>query len=147
LLDADWKATEELDSRFRGQFSGIFGSPLGPDTIESLAETYLFRQQVEAIKGRKVPDRLREVRDRLPSDAEAKAEEGARRMEEAAGGLPSEAQDLVRMKSREFRDYVRDQLRRQINALLPVIDEVSKLFDPSNLDRDFSRQELTDILR
>ncbi|MEE8525163.1 MAG: hypothetical protein V3T72_14595, partial [Thermoanaerobaculia bacterium] len=51
-IDDDWKVTVDLDKDFLVRFSGMFFGPLGNQTIEDLAERYLFEREVDRLNGR-----------------------------------------------------------------------------------------------
>jgi archaellum component FlaC len=145
-LDNTWSITQDLDSKFRGQFQGAFLSPISNETVEKLAQVYLFREQLGRIKDRDAAGKLNEYRDRVP-DKLQNMEESLRSMDDPIETLPDAVRDLARSRNKDFKEYVHDRIRRQMEMLLPAIDDLKKLLTPSNLDADFGRQELESMLR
>lgn len=146
VIDGIWKITEELDSKFREKFQGAFLSPLSNETIEALAQRYLFREQFRRMNDRDVQRKMEEYLKTFPEKMK-QIEESVRLREEPIDTLPSEVRDLARSRNRDFQSYVHDRIKRQMELLLPAIDDLKKLLTPSNLEADFSRQELEDMLR
>ncbi len=146
LIESDWKITEELDKKFRDQFQGVFLSPLSNETVETLAEQYLFRQQLQAINGLGGSTKLEEYRARLAAHPE-NMEQALQPLDGVIASLPPEIQDLASLRNEEFRTFVRDRIKRQMEALLPAIDDLKRMLEPANVERDFSREELERMLR
>ncbi len=46
------------------------------------------------------------------------------------------------MENEGFKEYVRDQLMQRVKEKLPLIEPIAETLDPSNIDREFSREEL-----
>ena len=42
---------------------------------------------------------------------------------------------------------MRERIKRQIELLLPAIDDLKGMLEPSNVERDFSREEVDRMLR
>jgi hypothetical protein len=145
-LDSTWKITHDLDSKFRGQFQGAFLSPISNETVEALTQLYLFREQLGKIKDRDAARKLDEYREKLPEPVKG-IEESLRSMDYAIETLPDGVRDLAKSRNKELQEYVHDRIKRQMELLLPAIDELKKLLTPSNLDADFNRQELESMLR
>jgi hypothetical protein len=145
-LDSTWKITQDLDAKFRGQFQGAFLSPISNETMETLAQSYFFREQLGKIKDRDAVRKLDEYRDRLPEKLK-NIEESLHSMEDPIDALPSEVRDMAKSRNKDFQEYVGDRIKRQMELLLPAIDDLKKLLTPSNLDTDFNRQELEGMLR
>jgi molecular chaperone GrpE (heat shock protein) len=145
-IDSTWKITQDLDSKFRGQFQGAFLSPISNETVEKLAQIYLFREQLGKIKDRDAARTLDEYREKLPRQTK-NIEESLRSMEAPIETLPNEVRDLAKSRNKDFQEYVRDRIKRQMELLLPAIDDLKKLLTSSNLEADFSRQELESLLR
>jgi len=145
-LDSTWKITQDLDSKFRGQFQGAFLSPISNETVERLAQNYLFREQLGKIRDRDAASKLNDYRDRLP-DQMKNIEESLRSFDNPIETLPSEVQDLAKSRNRYFQEYVHDRIKRQMELLLPAIADLKTLLTPSNLEADFSRQDLESMLR
>jgi len=145
-LDSTWKITQDLDAKFRGQFQGAFLSPISNETMETLAQSYFFREQLGKIKDRDAVQKLDEYRDRLPEKLK-NIEESLHSMDDPIDALPSEVRDMAKSRNKDFQEYVGDRIKRQMELLLPAIDDLKKLLTPSNLDTDFNRQELEGMLR
>jgi hypothetical protein len=60
--------------------------------------------------------------------------------------LPDEVRDFARSRYREFREFVHDRIRTQIEQLLPAMDDLKTMTKPSNLNEDFGREELASML-
>jgi hypothetical protein len=60
--------------------------------------------------------------------------------------LPDDVRELARSMTGDFRAYLRDRIKTQIESLLPIIDDLKKTMTPSNLDTDLNRQELESML-
>jgi hypothetical protein len=144
-LDGTWRITEALDAKFRGQFQGAFLRPISSDTVETLAQRYQFREQLGRITGRDAVRKLEDTRDRL-RDKTKELEESLRYMEEPIGTLPSEVRDLANSRNRDFREYVSARMKGHMEQLVPAIEDLKTLLTPSNIDADFGRQELENML-
>jgi hypothetical protein len=146
LVDEDWKITVELDRTFRDQFQGVFLSPLSNETVETLAEKYLFEQQLKAITGLGGAAKLEEHRRRLDAFVES-MEKALQPMNDIVASLPPEVQELATLRNTEFRAFVRERIKRQMEALLRSIEDLKRMLEPSNVERDFNRDELVAMLR
>jgi hypothetical protein len=146
-LDTDWKLTEELDGKFRDKFKGIFIQPLGRETVEQLAESYLFRQHLDEVGRRGAQGRLNELVGRVQGDADAALDQGLRPVDAIIDRAPAEIRDLARLENQKFKDHVHAKLRERIQAMLPAIRELAELFDPGRMAKDFGREELENSLR
>jgi hypothetical protein len=146
LIESDWKITEELDRKFRDQFQGVFLSPLSNETVETLAEQYLFRQQLQTINGLGGAARLDEYRARLAAHSEI-MERALQPLDGVVPSLPPEIQELAKLRNDEFRAFVRERIKRQMEALLPAIEDLKRMLEAANVERDFSREELERMLR
>lgn len=145
-LERDFELTEELDQKFREEFQGVFVSPLSNETIETLAEKFLFKQHLEAIKDQRGDAKLEEFRALLPEHTQD-MEEGLKPLENVVEDLPSEVREFAQLRHEEFRKFVREQMRRHVEALLPHIEELKSMLEPSNMEDDFSREEVETMLR
>ena len=145
-IDEDWKITEELDRRFRDQFQGVFLSPLSNETVETLAEKYLFEQQLRAITGLGGAAKLEEHRARLDAFVES-MDKALQPMNDVVPILPPEVQELAALRNKEFRAFVRERIKRQMEALLQSIEDLKRMLEPSTVESDFSRAPLEQMLR
>jgi hypothetical protein len=141
-LDTDWKLTEELDSKFRDKFKGVFIAPLGDDTLEQLVEGRMFRQELEEVTRKGVHSRARELASNLQSQTSSELDNFFRQFDDLVARAPDEIREMAKMKNEEFKRAVKDKLRERIDRMLPVIRLLAELFAPSNLQREFSRDEL-----
>lgn len=147
-LDIVFKRTKDLDDQFKAKFQGALLSPLSNETIETLAQHYLFNEQFSKIKDRELPDKLKDIQEELPEQV-IKIDDKLREMVDkvsSTDGLPDEVRNVVREMTEGFRGYLRDRIKNQIDSLLPIIDELKRLMIPSNLDQDLNRQELESML-
>ncbi|MBI4566522.1 MAG: hypothetical protein HY716_17730 [Planctomycetes bacterium] len=147
LIDEDWKRTEELDGKFREKFKGVFIAPLGNETIEQLAERYLFQKHLEDAKRPGASSKASSAASEWPALVSGSLDQTFRAADDAVARVPDAVRDLARMKNDEFKRHVERRLKEGIDRLLPIILEISRIFDPSNLDREFSREELERLLR
>ena len=69
-------------------------------------------------------------------------EEALKPLEEVAASVPPEIRELAALRNKEFREFVRERIERQIRTLLPLIEELKQMVEPSALERDFSREDL-----
>ncbi len=147
-LDIVFKRTKDLDDQFKAKFQGALLSPLSNETIETMAQHYLFKEQFDKIKDRDLPEKLQDIQEELPEQV-IKIDDKLRELVESVSstdGLPDEVRNVAREMTEEFRAYLRDRIKTQIDILLPIIDELKKLMIPSNLDQDLNRQELESML-
>ncbi|AKQ66820.1 hypothetical protein A176_003732 [Myxococcus hansupus] len=146
-LDVDWKLTEELDGKFRDKFKGIFIQALGNETVEQLAESYLFRQHLEEVTRQGAASKLKALPRGLQDEADKALSQGLRPLDDLVGRVPEDVRELARLKSQKFKDHVRDRLTARIQALLPAIVDLAESFETGNLSKDFSREDLERSLR
>ena len=142
LVEVDWKLTEELNAKFQDKFKGIFVSSLSSETIEQLADKYLFQQHLEDVKRRGASAKAKDIAGRLERDVESAVDQALRPVDDSVSGVSDEVRELARLTSKEFKEYVRTHVREHIVTLLPVIEELQTMLEPSSLDRDFSRDDL-----
>jgi archaellum component FlaC len=147
-LEIVWSRTTDLDQQFKSQFQGAFLSPVSNETREKLGQRYLFQEQLRRVNDRNVVDVLNQIRDRLPE--QMKSMEGGLDVlndpMELLNNAPSEVRDLLASGNRNFRDFVHDRIKLQIDALLPAVDDLKRTLAPSNLGEDFGREELESML-
>jgi len=115
------------------------------ETVEQWAQLYIFRGVLEDIKGKDAVRKLGDIRDALP-DQMKNIVERLSVMDDAIDSLPIDVRDLARLRDKDFRAFVRDQIERQMGLLIPAIDELKELLVPSHLDEDFGREELKSML-
>jgi len=147
-LEIVWSRTTDLDQQFKSQFQGAFLSPVSNETREKLGQRYIFQEQLRRVNDRNVVDVLNQIRDRLPE--QMKSMEGGLDVlddpMELLNNAPSEVRDLLASGNRNFRDFVHDRIKLQIDALLPAVDDLKRTLAPSNLGEDFGREELESML-
>lgn len=146
-IDTDWKLTEELDGKFRDKFKGIFIQSLGNETIEQLAESYLFRQHLEDVTRKDAAGKLKALPGNIQSEVDSALDKGLRPIDDLVNRVPEEVRELARLGNERFKAHVRARLKERIQSILPAILELAALWDPNNLSRDFSREELERTLR
>jgi hypothetical protein len=147
-LDLVFRRTKDLDDQFKSKFHGALLSPLSNETVETLSQQHLFREILDKIKDRDLPERLANIQEKLPEQV-IKIDDKLRELVESVSGmseLPDEAKGVAREMTGGFRDYLRDRIKSQVETLLPIIDELKKEMIPSNLDQDLNREELKNML-
>lgn len=145
-LDNTWTITKSLDEQFRCKFQGAFLGTVDDKTVETLAQADFYRNEVAKIRDRNALERINNYRRTLPEQL-SRVEESLRAMDDPIDSLPDEVKDMAKSMSREFRDYVHDQIKSRMEALAPNVEAMAKLVAPSNLDEEFNRNELTSMLR
>lgn len=147
-LDLVFRRTKDLDDQFKSKFQGALLSPLSNETIETLSQKNLFKETLDKIKDRELPERLANIQEQLPEQV-IKIDDSLRELAESISGmseLPDEARDVAREMTGGFRDYLRDRIKSQVEMLLPILDELKKDMIPSNLEQDLNREELANML-
>lgn len=143
-FDIVFKRTQYIDAQFRERYKGAIFS-MDDETIEQWAQLYIFRGVLEDIKGKDAMRKLGDIRDALPEQMKNIVERLSG-MDDAIDSLPMDVRDFARMRDKDFRAFVRDQIERQMGLLIPAIDELKQLLVPSHLDEDFGREELKSML-
>jgi uncharacterized protein YqgV (UPF0045/DUF77 family) len=147
-LDLVFRRTKDLDDQFKSKFQGALLSPLSNETIETLSQQHLFKEVLDKIKDRDLPEKLANIQEELPEQV-IKIDDKLRELVESVSEmseLPDEARDAAREMTGGFRDYLRDRIKSQVEMLLPIIDELKKEMIPANLDQDLNREELMNML-
>ncbi|MGC1299981.1 MAG: hypothetical protein WA869_33565, partial [Alloacidobacterium sp.] len=129
-------------------FQGALLSPLSNETIETLAQHYMFKEQIDKIKDRDITKRIDEITEELPEQV-IKIDESLRSLGESVSGvsgLPDDVRDLTKSMTKEFQEFLRGRIQSQVTSLLPALDDLKKLMTPSNLDEDINRKELESML-
>jgi hypothetical protein len=147
-LDITWQRTQNLDDQFKTKFQGALLSPLSNETIETLAQHYMFKEQIDKIKDRDITKRIDEITEELPEQV-IKIDESLRSLGESVSGvsgLPDDVRDLTKSMTKEFQEFLRGRIQSQVTSLLPALDDLKKLMTPSNLDEDLNRKELESML-
>ena len=147
-LDLVFKRTKDLDDQFKAKFQGALLSPLSNETIETLAQHRLFKDQFDKLKDRDLSRRLEDIQEELPEQV-IKIDDKLRELVDSVSdtsGLPDEVRQVTREMTGDFREYVRERIKTQVEALLPIIDELKALMIPANLDHDLNREELESML-
>ena len=145
-VEENWKVTAELDKTFRTEFVGVFTSPLSNETIETLAERHLFEKQVTVTTGRDGDRKLLEHLDRL-QDFRERFDASLAPLDEIAPEMPEELRDLVSLRNKEFRAYVRERIDHHMRALLHVIPDLHRMIEPAALERELGRKDLEEMLQ
>jgi hypothetical protein len=143
-----FKRTKELDDQFKAKFQGALLSPLSNETVETMVRHQIFKEQFDKIKDRDLPRRLQDIQEELPQQL-IKIDDRLRELVESVpdtDGLPDDVRELARSMTGDFRAYLRERIKTQIESLLPIIDDLKKSMTPSNLDTDLNRQELEGML-
>ncbi len=147
-LEIVFKRTKDLDDQFKAKFQGALLSPLSNETVETLAQRQIFKDQFDRIKDRDLARKLQDIQEELPEQV-IKIDDSMRDLVGAVpevDGLADDVRELARSMTGDFRDYLRDRITTQIEALLPIIDDLKKTMTPSNLDTDLNREELESML-
>jgi len=147
LIDRNWKVTEELAKQFQSRFSGIFTAPLTSDTLETLTESYMFRQAIDGINGRGVSGKIDDTRRLLSDSVSETVGKAVQPLEDMSLDWPSELKEAARLSNDHFREYVRGKLKSQIDLALNSLGELRILLDPPKVVADFTREELDAMLR
>ena len=90
--------------------------------------------------------RLDEHRARSAAYAES-MEKALQPMDDVVATLPPEVQELAKLRNKEFQAYVRERIKRQMEALLQSIEDLKRMLEPSTVESDFSRAQLEQMLR
>src|SRR5262249_37325000 len=106
-----------------------------------------FRRQLEEVARLQPVDRLKELEEHLLSDVQQALDPSLERISAIVAQAPEEIRAEALLQDKQFRELVYSRLREQISALLPAVHTLKELFDPSNLDREFSREELVGVLK
>jgi len=147
-LDLVFRRTKDIDDQFKSKFQGALLSPLSNETVETLSQQHLFKEVFDKIKDRELPERLANIQEQLPEQV-IKIDDKLRELVDSVSNLselPDEARSVTREMTGGFRDYVRDRIKSQVEALLPILDELKKDLIPSNLNQDLNREELENML-
>jgi len=147
-LDLVFKRTKDLDDQFKAKFQGALLSPLSNETLETLSQQFLFKERLDKIKDRNLPERLANIQEELPEQV-IRIDDRLRELAESVSGiseLPDDARDVAREMTGGFRDYLRERIKSQVETLLPIIDDLKKEMIPANLDQDLNREELKNML-
>ena len=147
LIDRNWKVTEEMAKQFQSKFSGIFTAPLTSDTLESLTESYMFRQAIDGINGRGVTERSMIRASCLRNRSPMRWRRPFSRWKSMSLDWPAELKEAARLSNEQFREYVRGKLKSQIDLALNSLGELRILLDPPKVVADFTREELDAMLR
>jgi hypothetical protein len=147
LIDRNWKVTEEMAKQFQSKFTGIFTAPLTSDTLESLTESYLFRQAIDAMNNRALPAKIDDSRKLLEASVSDTVEKAAQPLDEMSLDWPDELKEAARLSNQQFREYVRGKLKSQIDLALNSLGELRFLIDPPKVVADFTRADLEAMLR
>src|SRR5215813_7887873 len=78
-LDIVFTRTQDIDNQFKAKFQGALLSPLSNETVETLAQHYLFKEQLDKIKDRDLSRRLEDIQRELPEQV-IKIDESLRNM-------------------------------------------------------------------
>jgi len=147
LIDRNWKVTEEMDKQFQGKFSGIFTAPLTSDTLETLTEGFMFRKAIDDVNARGAPAKLDEAQKKLAGAVQETADKAGKPLEAMDTDWPAELKEAAKLKNAEFRRYVQEKLKSQVDMALNFLGELRILLDPPKVRAEFSREELEGFLR
>jgi hypothetical protein len=147
LIDRNWKVTEEMAKQFQSRFSGIFTAPLTSDTLETLTESFMFRQAIDSINGRGLGGKIDESRKLLADSISGATQMAVQPLEDMSLDWPSELKDAARLSNEQFREFVRAKLKSQIDLALNFLGEMRILLDPLKVSADFTREDLDAMLR
>jgi hypothetical protein len=151
LLTVNLKALHQVNTQsealFKEKFEGVFYGGLKADTLEQLAQQYLFGQKIAQLKARGAPRKLQEVAGQLPGAVEAQIESAFDPMLKFDSDTPAEVRELLTLKNKEFRAHVRQHLEPKIKSLLNVTSHLQELFGESRIAQDWERQQLIDELK
>lgn len=147
VIDRNWKVTEEIAKQFQSKFAGVFTAPLTSDTLETLTESYLFRQAIDSVNGRGTTAKIDEAQKALAASVSDTVEQAAQPLESMCLDWPAELKEAAQLSNAEFRKYVHDRLKSQIDTSLQYLGELRILLDPPKVVADFSREELEAMLR
>lgn len=146
-LAAIWEVNGQTDRVFREKFEGLFYGPLKTETLERLAQQYLFAQKVEQIKSRGGPRRIVALTRQLEGKVEKQIDTAFEPLLAFDAETPPEVRELVTLKNKEFRAFVRQQLEPKIKALLSTANALQELFGDSRIAAELDRQQLLDDIR
>jgi hypothetical protein len=147
VIDKNWKVTEEMAKQFESKFSGIFYAPLTSDTLETLTESYMFRLAIDGINNRGVTAQIDKSQKQLEASVEDTVEKVIEPLESMSTDWSDDLKALAKLSEDEFRAYVRDKLKAQVDRALNSLGELRFLIDPPKVVADFTREELDAMLR
>lgn len=142
-----WEVNGQTDRVFREKFEGLFYGPLKTETLERLAQQYLFAQKIEQIKARGGPRRITALTRQLQGTVEAQIDTAFEPLLAFDSETPAEVRELVTLKNKEFRAFVREQLEPKIKALLNTANALQEMFGDSRIAAELDRQQLLDDIR
>jgi hypothetical protein len=147
VIDKNWKVTEEMHKQFQSRFAGIFTAPLTSDTLETLTESYLFRQAIDGVNSRGAAPKIDDARRQLEAAPAAVTDDASRILADMSLDWPDELKEAAKMSNENFRKYVRDRLKSQMDTAIQYLGELRILLDPPKLTAEWSREELDAMLR
>jgi hypothetical protein len=147
-LDLAFKRTTDLDDQFRAKFQGALLSPLVMKRLKPWHSIGISKISSTKIKDRDLSRRLEDIQEELPEQV-IKIDDKLRELVDSGSdtsGLPDEVRQMTREMTADFREYVRERIKTQVEALLRIFEELKALMIPANLDHDLNREELESML-
>jgi hypothetical protein len=146
-LKALHQVNTQSEALFKEKFEGVFYGGLKADTLEALAQQYLFGQKIAQLKARGASRKLQDVARQLPGAVETQIDNAFEPLLQFDSDTPAEVRELLTLKNKEFREHVRKHLDPKIKSLLNVTSHLQELFGESRIAQDWERQQLIDELK
>lgn len=138
---------KQSETLFREKFEGVFYGALKTETLEALAQQYLFAQKIAQLNARGTPRKLQNVSQQLPGAVDAQIDKAFEPLLQFDSETPPEIRELLTLKNREFKEHVRKHIEPKIKALLNVTSHLQELFGESRIAADFDRQQLIEEIK
>lgn len=146
-LKTIWDQTETFDRQFRERFSGVFMGTLTNETLESLAEKYLFERHLEKVHARGASGRIDDYSRMLPPAIGSEIDKGFDPLLKVRGQVSPEIEQLLSLKCQQFKAYVQRYIQSQVEELVRTSYSLRDIFRKERISVDFDRGELSSDLR
>jgi hypothetical protein len=145
-LEARFKELESVAKDFESKWNGVFKGALAASTVDHLVESAPWRMNARTLAEIGTPALVDALIKNMDGYYELSFDESLDKLSQAVSQFPEERREEAKRAVEAVRKAAESSIRDRIKALQQKIGESLNWFQPSALEKTFSRDELKDTL-
>jgi hypothetical protein len=142
-LDDVWNVSKNANNAFEKKFIGMFLGEASIATLDQLTDRFMFKERVDDLVDLDADRKISELPKYFINSVDEKIEQAFEPLTNAATDFPVAARDLLILKSKEFKSFVRESLKSEISDMVNINQKIVDAFTGKEIDTYFFRGDLS----
>lgn len=141
-----FEETLDVDEDFRDKYEGLFVDRISETSLEALTSEDQFKRILAELDALDIGDKLDSAAKSAPQIFFDAVDEAFSEVEASVADFPVEAHDLLFLKSRAMQAEVKTALKAKLDEMTAISTDIAKQHYPGEIEGNFDRRELSDVL-